>query len=466
MDFIKSEKGKNKLKLDDYLLFHDRTTPMVDGTIKTYWRCVRYKDLKCPFRAHTVGGKVVSRFAEHNHPVNSALMEKAEEQEKLRESALSGNSPHVVVSTLLANCSSQAAVVLPTKSSMKRNVQRVQEVRDANNRVIRLPNTREEILIPEKFSKTIKGDEFILYDSGASNNRMIVFGTRENLRKLAHHRDWYMDGTFSSSPALFAQLFTIHFLENRSAFPMVFALMPDRKQPTYERLFSELSTIEPTIDPQSVMVDFEMASINAFESSYPDSVVHGCNFHFNQCLLRKIKQFGYWKDYNDVQLEFQKLIKMLAALAFVPEHKVMDGFELISAKFDAKYEDFLTSFEKEWIGTKDRRKQVKPGRYPIKLWNVFGADIRTNNSVEGWHRSFNELMVRNNPSIWRFLNVVQIEQGKNENLIEKFQSGESPPKRLDKYEKLDKRIQAVMAKFDDTDFQDYIKSISYLISVE
>lgn len=114
---------------------------------------------------------------------------------------------------------------------------------------------------------------------------------------------------------------------------------------------------------------------------------------------------------------------MLAALAFVPEGKVMEGFELISGYFDEKYEDFLISFEKEWVGTKVRRNNVKPGRYPIQLWNMYGIDIRTNNSVEGWHRSFNELMTKHIPSIWRFLNVIQVKQGKNENLLEKFQAG-------------------------------------------
>lgn len=195
--------------------------PMADGTMKTYWRCARYKDLKCSFRAHSVGVAVVSRISVHNHPVNIAFMEKAKEQEKLRDSALSGSSPHVVFSGILANCSSQAAVVLPTTNSMERTVQRIQEIRDENNRIISLPTSREEIVIPEKFSKNIKGEDFVLYDSGPTNDRMIVFGTRANLRKLVNNLNWYMEGTFSSSPALFAQLFTIHFLENRTAFPMV-----------------------------------------------------------------------------------------------------------------------------------------------------------------------------------------------------------------------------------------------------
>lgn len=45
------------------------------------------------------------------------------------------------------------------------------------------------------------------------------------------------------------------------------------------------------------------------------------------------------------------------------------------------------------------------------------------------------------------ISTLQDEQGKNENIIAKFLSGEHSPKRLDKYVKLDKRIQNVMSKF-------------------
>lgn len=411
MEYVKSEKGKDRLKYENYILYHDHTAPMADGTLKTYWRCSRYKDLKCHFRLHTIANAVVKTFLEHNHPANSALVEKEEKLQELREAAHSRESPHVIVSDLLANSSPPGAVSLPSKSSMKRTVQRRQEIRDEENQVIRLPNSREEIM-PEKFCKTIAGESFLLYDSGPTEDRILVFGTKANLRRLARHNNWYMDGTFSSAPALFAQLYTIHYLEDRTAFPMVFALLPNRRQSTYEKLFAELKDLESTIQPETVMTDFELAAINGIVSSFPEILTFGCNFHFNQCLIRKVKRFGYTKDYNQEKSQFQMHIKMLAALAFVPVHKVFEAFDLISAKFDEKYEDLLNSFDNEWVGTRDRRGKITPGRFQIQLWNQYGKDIRTNNSVEGWNRSFNELMVKHNPSIWRFLNVLQVEQGK------------------------------------------------------
>ena len=45
---------------------------------------------------------------------------------------------------------------------------------------------------------------FLLHDNGAeARNRMIIFTTKDALHHLAKSDDWYMDGTFSSAPALF-----------------------------------------------------------------------------------------------------------------------------------------------------------------------------------------------------------------------------------------------------------------------
>lgn len=76
MNFTKSEKGKDRLKLDNYILYHDRFHEMADGSIKTYWHCSRYKDLSCPFRAHTVAGIVVKKISVHNHALTKPILRK------------------------------------------------------------------------------------------------------------------------------------------------------------------------------------------------------------------------------------------------------------------------------------------------------------------------------------------------------------------------------------------------------
>ena len=60
---------------------------------------------------------------------------------------------------------------------------------------------------------TTGGEEerpFLIHDSGAdARNRIAVFATEDGLRHLAGSDTWFMDGTFSSAPALFEQIFVI-----------------------------------------------------------------------------------------------------------------------------------------------------------------------------------------------------------------------------------------------------------------
>ena len=59
--------------------------------------------------------------------------------------------------------------------------------------------------IPQRFA------DFVQYDSGAGTDRIIVLGCAELLNGLACATMWLADGTFKVVPALFFQLYTIHF---------------------------------------------------------------------------------------------------------------------------------------------------------------------------------------------------------------------------------------------------------------
>ena len=77
------------------------------------------------------------------------------------------------------------------------------------------------------------------------------------------------------------------------------------------------------------MTDFELASISAIGSVFPDCERKGCYFHFSQCLFRHIRELPtlYQKYNNDDVFALQ--VRMLAASAFVPISLVTDSFEMI-----------------------------------------------------------------------------------------------------------------------------------------
>ncbi|KAJ8959683.1 hypothetical protein NQ318_021874 [Aromia moschata] len=75
------------------------------------------------------------------------------------------------------------------------------------------PQSMQELLdVPEQYTITLAGEDFLLYDSSKDNDicgRILIFETRENLRHLMRRHHWYLDVAFKVVPMLFFQLFAI-----------------------------------------------------------------------------------------------------------------------------------------------------------------------------------------------------------------------------------------------------------------
>ncbi|CAF0765902.1 unnamed protein product [Adineta steineri] len=76
-----------------------------------------------------------------------------------------------------------------------------------------------------------------------------------------------MDGILLTTPPFFNQIFTIHSLKFDCDLPCVFALLPVRKEATYQLLFQESNVVAVpmgrTWKPQQIMTDFEISLIPA-----------------------------------------------------------------------------------------------------------------------------------------------------------------------------------------------------------
>jgi hypothetical protein len=95
------------------------------------------------------------------------------------------------------------------------------------------------------------------------------------------------------TPSIFAQLYTLHGVYRNAVFPLVFTLLPDKQQATYEKLINQLLVLRPTWNPKSVMADFEKAAINSFQKVFntptTQITVSGCFFHLQKSILRKVQ---------------------------------------------------------------------------------------------------------------------------------------------------------------------------------
>lgn len=160
----------------------------------------------------------------------------------------------------------------------------------------------------------------------------------------------------------------------------------DKLQTTYNEIFRILRDLQPDIKPLHIMCDFERAIINAARNNFTDVQVHGCNFHFCQCIWRHVQDVGLQTEYANNTL-FAHKVKMLMALAFLAPKDVINGFEeLVATEFwtedendenDAAKQNLLLYFESTYIGFKQRFTQGrKSPLFAIELWNMHDLTVK------------------------------------------------------------------------------------------
>ena len=166
-----------------------------------------------------------------------------------------------------------------------------------------LPNNAGSIEFPEHWKHLcgdIEKELFLLihvnFIHDSVQHTVIVFGTEANFRRLCGSETWYMDGTFKSSPALFKQVFTIHYIFANRAFPALYCLLTGKAQPVYTKLFQEIRNLAAhfnvNIVTRKVMSDYETAIRQSILSVWNNFTVEGCLFHYTKCLRDKINSLG------------------------------------------------------------------------------------------------------------------------------------------------------------------------------
>ena len=164
-----------------------------------------------------------------------------------------------------------------------------------------------------------KNNVFLLYDSGVGDaNRNIISAADQCLDLLRRSDHWFGDDTFSVSPAILFQVYTIHAVCNGEVVPCVYALLPNKAGPTYDRLFREIEAHFNRHVPTDKLFDYEQAAMNSARNVFVGVNIKGCFFHLSQNIWRKIQQNELTALY-EADDEFVILIRMIASLAFVPE---------------------------------------------------------------------------------------------------------------------------------------------------
>jgi hypothetical protein len=184
-----------------------------------------------------------------------------------------------------------------------------------------LPKATTDIDLQGKWCLTTAGDHFLLPDDNIYP-RMLILPTTSNRRHLAAADTIFCDDTFSACPSLFHQLYTIHVMIDGSMYSLVFGLLSGKDQTNYIRFFSHIKDLSRQqniyLQPQTVFIDYEIATNNAATTVFPGVTIKGCFFHYTQCIWRETQKCGlqtYYKKNDDIT----KLVRRAAVLPLVPQ---------------------------------------------------------------------------------------------------------------------------------------------------
>lgn len=262
------------------------------------------------------------------------------------------------------------------------------------NKILGVPKMRfsssVDVIVPKKFQ------DFLLADyNGETDGKRILIFCRKDVRAMVKSFSHILcDGTFKSCPKTFRQLYTIHAFneKSKSVTPIIYCLLPDKKQETYEILFRLIKSVFPAWKPLKVTMDYEKAAMKAVAKVYNGIEIKGCYFHFNRCLFRKAKQL---KISSPVK---QRHVSRCAGIARLPPELTASGIEYVMrmspSGMDIK--KFNAYFKTQWLEKTNFNKTCCCSE----------EQLRTTNNVEGWHSRINRYIGKKNITIADLLNIL------------------------------------------------------------
>ena len=180
---------------------------------------------------------------EHAHlPSLSKIQAKKFANEVREKVANTVNAPRQIVFNAKIDLPLYAAPTIPSYPSSLRSINRVRQ--QALETMPKLKNFESVDEIPEPLKLSHSSDTFLYFDSGKSDSRILVFATLPALDLLSQSEICHCDRTFSVAPDVFYQVYTIHGVIENAVIPLVYALLPNKTQNTYENIFGCLEQFE------------------------------------------------------------------------------------------------------------------------------------------------------------------------------------------------------------------------------
>ena len=167
-------------------------------------------------------------------------------------------------------------------------------------------------------------------------------------------------------------------------------------------------------------MNFEPVSMNAAAANLQNVDVKRCFYHTSSNICKHIQREGLQQRYN-ADMEFTNTLRIIAVLAFVLPGDIVACFEELTNHIRNVYnnecDNSLDYFENPYIGRFHRNTQRNHSLFPLNMWNMFHRTqlelLCTNNSIEGWHMSFQSSVSACHPTSCKFLDLLKQEKDLN-----------------------------------------------------
>lgn len=207
--------------------------------------------------------------------------------------------------------------------------------------------------------------------------------------------NWYFDSTFKILPLEFKQLFIGHVEIEETTYPAVYALMNNSKHENYASIFEWMKLMH-NVYPNRIVMDNELAQMNASKEVWPEAIIQNCYFHFAQAIRKNAVD----KVVNYSKSDHRTIISMFRKLPLLPLKFITAGIdEIIKLQKKWKIYNDFNKFNEYFLST-------WTVRYNLKDWCVYGVANRTNNFCES-HNSAIKRYVPNKPNVYTFLDKLQ-----------------------------------------------------------
>ena len=242
-------------------------------------------------------GNSLERINNHTHAPSETKCEIAKVRANIKRRATETQDPaQVILGIELGGISEAAAINLPALHHIRRNIRLQRQV----NQQLPIPANREDVPeLPLQYQRSYANEQFLIFDSGQGDaDRISIFGTNQSLQLLSQSQNWFGDGTFKVCPQIFFQIYTIHAQINGRILHCIYALLPNKTEETYTRLFREVEQ-HVANSPTDILMDFQRAALNSVFQVYPNTEFKGCFYHFSSNVWKHIQNLGLQNHYQD-----------------------------------------------------------------------------------------------------------------------------------------------------------------------